>query len=276
MKSFILLKRFIFFSFFIIILNGCGKSEKEKVDTLNKTFKEGKYRKVISDYKKLIAELSETEEIKKANEILVDSKKIVEKSDSIIAIADSLSNYGFNLFALNYVNEASKLLPKDSIVNSYLNKLPMDKSPKYKISSIYNSAKFTYVFHTKWIKEELFPVSVDITVVNLNPYSATAIAYYVPSFYYVAVGNYGYRVLVVHVVQELWETDSKINKPIYCNQSYTANVSYSKIEYTRENTNISLASVFRSIIYGNDARCYLNIVGTRNTRYSGLSFIGYE
>jgi hypothetical protein len=277
MKSFIIHVRFLFFFLFIIIiLCSCGKSEIEKVDILNKTFEQGNYRKVIIDYKKLITELSDTSEIKRAKEIFADSKIIVDKADSLISLVDSISNYGFNLPAWEYVKEANKLFPKDSIVNSFLKKIPENKNPMYKISDVYNSAKFIYIFHTKWIKEELLPVSVDITVVNLNPYTATAIAYYVPSFYYVDVGNFGYRVLVVHVTPELWETNSKINKPIFCNQSFTCNVSYSNVEYTRENTNISLATVFRKIIFGKDARFYLNIVGTRSTRFSGLSFIGYE
>lgn len=277
MKTFIVhIKFMFFFLFIIIILSGCGKSEKEKVDNLNRTFKEGNYRKVIRDYKKLITELDDSLEIKRANKVLINSQKIVVKADSLISLADSLSNYGFNLPAIKYVKDASNLLPRDSIINNIIKNIPQDKNPKYKISGIYRSAKFSYIFHTKWLKEELVPVSVDITVTNLSSYSATALGFYVPSFYFLEVENFGYRFFIVVANPEKWGYSSMFNKPIFYNQSLTGNVTYSDAEYHRENTNISLATVFKNIIFGKDARFYLNIAGTKNTRFSGMKFIGYE
>lgn len=277
MNTLIINTKFLFlFLLSITIFIGCGKSEKEKVDEFYLIYNGGNYRKVVLDYQKLISELNDTLEIKRAKEIFDKSNIIVNRADSLISLVDSLANFGFNLSALKYAKEASGLIPRDSIINNKLINLPEAKTPKYSISGKYRSARFDYVFHTRWEKEELIPTSVDITITNLYSSAPTALAFYVPSFYYLEVGSFGYRLYVVVADPNKWDEKEIFHKPIFYNQSLTGNVTYSGASNMRENTNISLSNVFKSIILGKDARFYLNIVGTRETRFRGMSFIGYE
>lgn len=275
-------KQIIIFSFnfflIIVLLIGCNRKEreKEKVDEFHKIFNNGNYRKVLLDYEKLLANLSDTTAINRAKEIYLDSQYIVDKVDSLILIANKLNDIGYNLKALKYAQEASNLYPNDSLSSTTLLNIPKGKKPKFKIGGTFRSARFEYVFHTIWQKEEIRPVSVDITVTNLTPYSATALAFFVPSFYYLETSSSGPRFLVIVADHYKWSANKQFNKPIYVNKTLTGRVSYAGANITRQNTNMTLEKIFKEIIIGDDSRFFLNIAGTRNTRFSGLAFAGYE
>lgn len=268
----------LFFFLVVVLVIGCNRKErdKEKVDEFQKTFTDGNFRQVLLGYEKLLTDLVDTTAIRRAKEIYLESQNIVDKVDSLIQIANNSNSIGFNLKALKYAQEAINLYPNDSLSNKTILVIPKDKNPIFKIGGTFRSARFEYVFHTIYQKEELRPVSVDITVTNLTPYSATALAYFVPSFYYVEVRNSGPRFFVVVADHYKWSADKQFNKPIYINKSLTGRVSYAGANVTRQNTNITLEKVFLEIIIGEDPRFFLNIAGTRNTRFSGLTFVGYE
>ncbi|MFZ1291429.1 MAG: hypothetical protein WAR79_15145 [Melioribacteraceae bacterium] len=269
---------FLYTLSFAFLFTACDQKEKEqeKLNKFQKIFVEGNYRQILQDYSKLIMELKDTTSINHAKEIYDKSKNIVNKTDSLIKKASQLNSIGINIVALKYAQEALNIFPKDSLAKKIMSDIPKDKTPKFKIEGTFRSARFEYVFHTIYKKEKLNPVSVDITVTNLSPYSATALAYFVPSFYYLEVNKSGPRFFVVVADYEKWSNEKQFNKPIYVNKSLTGTVNYSGARIERENTDMTLSKVFVEIIIGEDPRYYLNIAGTRNTRFSGLSFAGYE
>ena len=281
----------------VVLFIGCNTKErdKEKVDEYNNIFINHKYREVLSDYKDIISEINDTTEIFRAKRIYSNSKYIVDQVDSLLLSASIYYNHGFNLTALRCADEAINLYPNDSLTKSFILNAQKDKNPKFKVSGVYRSARFDYIFHTiwkkgiqipiptsgnvyhlTWKKEELIPSYVDITVTNLNPGSATSLGFFVPSFYYMEVNEHGASAFVAVANYYRWSSDYIFNKPIYYNQSITGRVTYSDAFITKKNTDITIEEIFEKIIIGDDSRFFLNIVGTRNTRFNGLVFVGYE
>ena len=259
---------------------GCNRAErdKEKVDEFQIIFVEGNYRKVLSDYDNVLAELADTSAIRRANEVYLKSQHIVNEVDSLINLADNFNNVGFNRRAIKYVEQAIAIYPLDSLSDKMVLEIPKDKTPKYQVGGTYGSVKFNYIFHTVYNHYEIRPVSVDIKVTNLSSYEATALGRFVPSFYYIDPSDMmstGPRYLILMPKMNQWANDKKFYTPIFMDRYITGRINFSYMDVLRENTNVTLEKIFREIILGNDKRFFLSFAGPSKPM-RGLTFIGYE
>jgi len=260
----------------IVIVAGCGKSDKELVYELQNLFQAKQYRQLIVSYEQLSHSLKTTEEQKRAQELYEKSYSIVSKSRDLIASGDSLARIGFANEAFNKYTKAFLLEPSESTIVIKLNTISLMGKPIYRYSGRIGACEFVHTFHTKWVGDDLLPDFVEIKVTNKSVLQPTVLAKFVPSFFYREYSRTGPHALVIIADKKQYINNKLFTKFLWRGETETGKVSYTNANIIERNPTLSHSEVFKRIIIGNDEACFINMVGFQYIEIRGLSFVGYE
>jgi hypothetical protein len=262
----------------LFLLSSCGPSDQQRVNTLKDLFKQHKYRDVISTYETTRSEISDTSENRRASLIYKKATDVIRRINKLIIIADSLQKLGFIDDAKKYLEDASQIEQTDTVSTNklkYISSLVGQKRPKYFYRGMIENYEFQYIFHTRWKNNEILPDTVEIFVKNHDNIRRTALAYFIPSLWYLKVTRNGISGLAVILKSEIVGSE-RFSRVIWPSETFNGKTNYSNVNIMRENTNISISRVFKTIIIGTDEAYYINLIGYKYSKIRQLNFTGFE
>lgn len=223
--------------------------------------------------------ISDTSENRRANIIFNKAKTIIHNIDTLIALADSAQRIGFIDDAKMFVEKAKIIEPTDTIASaSYKGVVALfaHARPRYLYKGIIGNYQLKLIFHTRWEGNEFVPDTIEISVENHDNVSVTALARFFPELWYIRVTSRGPQFLALFIKSNEEFNSQPLSKPIWPGETRSAKTCYSSKELVRNNTNISISKLFKSIVLGTDNCYYFNLIGFKESKGRKLVFDGYE
>ncbi len=258
-----------------LLLYGCGKSEEEVLEETLVLFSENEYKTIVqksTENRKLI----ESAHILNQYEDLVAKAGIlIDRGNTAMHKGDSLAALGLSRPAREQFEVAMRIFPKDSLLALTHATVAHGLPPVYTYRGTIGEREFKHAFHTKWRGDRVVPDFVNITVWNHDPSQPTALAYFVPSFFYQEVKQDGPHVFAVVAEPDFYQRKRSFSSPIWGGEESSGRVTCSSARTTNYSSRYKLEDVFEKIVLGKDNRFYVNMVGFQHAKYRGLEFSGY-
>jgi uncharacterized protein YvpB len=93
--------------------------------------------------------------------------------------------------------------------------------------------------------------------------------------WYLKVTRNGISGLAVILKSEIVGSE-RFSRVIWPSETFNGKTNYSNVNIMRENTNISISRVFKTIIIGTDEAYYINLIGYKYSKIRQLNFTGFE